>query len=183
MKIFVPPLKWDRAIDGPDSKGYFQWLQDFERSQLPPGTVFPQPGQIWRTLRDCVVGVVAIMETRDSHSAKTWECSDGDIITLFASEGLFPPLPFGPARLVKGEKVRIVERIDATERSCSRPLRVNFRSLRHQELEKDFVSEKLRAKPEYQDYVLQIATARPRTCLRPEDAYLNEDFERVEDLA
>lgn len=170
-----PPLQWDQATDGPDSVASSRWLQEFERSQLPPDTVFPEPGQVWQARRDCVVGVVAIMELKDSHPAKNIDLKDGEIIAFFATEGLFPPVPFGPARLVKGEKVRIIERTDFTESSCPRPLLVNFRSLRHKAMEKEIVSQKIRAIPEYQDYALQIATARPRT-------YLNVDFELVEDL-
>jgi hypothetical protein len=167
----VPPLKWDPATDGPDSVASSRWLQEFERSQLPPDTVFPKPGQVWQARRDCVVGVIAIMELKD-----------GEILPFFATAGLVPHVPFGPARLVKGEKIRIIERTDSTESSCPRPLLVNFRSLRHKEMEKKMVLQKIRALPEYQDYALQIATARPKACLSPEDTYLNKDFELVEDV-
>ncbi len=103
MKIFVPPLKWDKVNDGPDLAGYALWLQGFERSQLPPATIFPRPGQVWQALRDCDVGFVATMESKDSHLNNV-QLPNGETIILFGTEGSFPLFPFGRARLSKGEK-------------------------------------------------------------------------------
>lgn len=76
----------------------------------------------------------------------------------------------------------LLKKNDFTEISCNRPLRVNFRTLRHKEVEKDIIPQALRDRPEYRGYSLQIATARPTACLSPENTYVNEDFEMVEDL-
>ena len=56
MVIIQPPLVWNKAYDGIDEGVLAQWMSDFKRSHLPTETVYPRPGQIWETTRDCELG-------------------------------------------------------------------------------------------------------------------------------
>ena len=42
-------------MDGIDAADFFSRSQDYERSLLPRGVVFPRGGQVWETVCDCEV--------------------------------------------------------------------------------------------------------------------------------
>jgi hypothetical protein len=46
------------------------WARDYERSLLPPGTVFPQGDQIWEVVNDCDVNIHYIFAAPVSNSGR-----------------------------------------------------------------------------------------------------------------
>ncbi|MBI4529254.1 MAG: hypothetical protein HY695_36105 [Deltaproteobacteria bacterium] len=63
-----PPPGWNKTIDDlfeemKQGKRLFvggdegDWARDYERSLLPPGTVFPRGGQVWEVVDECDVQV------------------------------------------------------------------------------------------------------------------------------
>ena len=59
MHIVLPPLKWNKTTDGLNDVEVILWMEEYQRSLLPPETVFPREGQIWKAVRDCEVGFEA----------------------------------------------------------------------------------------------------------------------------
>jgi hypothetical protein len=99
-------------------------------------------------------------------------------------------MPFGTARLQKGERVRVLERANLTgwigpntDFIGPKPVAASLQPLRYEELEGSIVSQALRATRGYKGYRLWVRTAKPRWCSHPEKTYLNEDFRLVEDVA
>jgi hypothetical protein len=182
MRIILPPLKWDKTNDGPDVGEFFRWMVDYELSHLPPDTIFPRPGQIWATARDCEVGFEACIAWQGPQFSKL-QLRSGEAVTIFGPAKPVSPFPFGTARLQKGEKVRILERADLTGFAGPKPIGVNFEPLRYEELESSIVPQELRNMPGYRGYRLCARTARPSSCFHAERTYLNEDFRLVEDVA
>jgi hypothetical protein len=180
MRIILPPLKWDKTHDGLDAGEFCRWMVDYELSHLPPDTIFPRPGQIWEASRDCEVSYEACPGCQGPRYSLL-RLPSGETVTLTASGKAF--LPFGTARLQKGEKVCVLERADLTGFAGPKPLAVNLQPLRYEEMEESIVPQELRARPGYRGYRLYIRTARPQCCLFPVKAYLNEDFRLVEDVA
>ena len=182
MRIVLPPLEWDKTNDGPDVGDMFRWMADYQLSHLPPGTIFPGPGQIWETTRDCDVSFKACIAWQGPRFNKL-QLPSGKAVTVFGSAKPVSLFPFGTARLQKGERVRVLERADLTGFAGPKPVGVNLQPLRYEEMEDSIVPQELRATPGYMGYRLYVRTARPRWCLHPERAYLNEDFKLVEDVA
>jgi hypothetical protein len=139
LPMHLPPAPiWDASVDGIDMKNFARQAQDFERSLLPRGIVFPREGQIWEAVRDCEVGFLAwYSEAALAHQPPTP-----------------PPPPCGPARLNRGEKVRILSVDDP------RPLIVSFVPVRYAELQDVLVPEDVRTRPGYTHYQLTATTAR-----------------------
>ena len=150
MKLIPPDPKWDKAIDGL-APG---WSLDYKRSLLPDSILVPLPGQVWQTLRDCKVGFRASVRNT--------------------------PLRFGEARLLKGEKVRVVLVDDGPK-----PLYVEFVPLRYTELEPEIVPEEVLRVGGYQGYYLSVDTAKTVADFleRSGRAYFNEDFALAENAA
>src|SRR2546425_226477 len=102
MRIILPPLKWNKTTDDLDSgdlaRYSAKWAQDRERSLLPDDIIFPRTSQIWEMLRDCDVNCCAFFT--GSSSEPIW--LPGRRPVEFGQ-----PLPFGRARLSRGERVRI----------------------------------------------------------------------------
>jgi len=173
MRIILPPLKWDKTNDGLDVGDFARWLVEYERSHLPADTLFPRPGQVWETVRDCQVSFEACMASSGPRFSKV-RLPNGVAVTLFGLARLAHSFPFGTARLEKEERVRVLE---------SAALGVNLQPLRYEELEGNIIPQELRAAPGYRGYRLYVKTARPKCCLHPEAVYLNEDFRLVEEVA
>ena len=81
MRIFLPPQKWDHKIDGPDAGDFFRWMVEYELSHLPPDTIFPRPGLIWETTRDCEVSFEACIAWQGPRFSKLRPPS-GEAVTL-----------------------------------------------------------------------------------------------------
>lgn len=82
--IQLPPIpKWNKTTDDIDSKDFVQRSQDYERSLLPLDISFPRTGQIWESVSDCEVNLMAWTPTN-------------------------PIFLGGSARLQQGERVRIL---------------------------------------------------------------------------
>ncbi len=115
--------------------------RDFERSFLPRGIVFPREGQIWEAVRDCQVGFLA------------W-FTKAALVQELATPPPKGPLSCGPARLNRGERVRILSVDDP------RPLTVSFVPVRYAELQDVLVPEHVRTRLGYSHYQLTATTAR-----------------------
>ena len=166
MKL-PPAPKWNKTTDDIDSADYLRRAQDYERSLLPAGIVFPRVGQVWETVRECEVP----FQVRFTISAtNVWlfnaKVAPGKEVQALA--------PVGKARLQQGERVRIRSVDDP-----GRPLQVTFVPLRYDELYEAIVPADQR-RPSSQ-YVLVLRTAYTRCCSREEKAYFTELFRLVED--
>jgi hypothetical protein len=181
MRNIFPPLKWNKAIDGFDASELAEWMVNHELSLLPPNTVFPQPGQIWETVRECEVGYEACFAWEGPHFGKL-RTPSGEIVTMFGPDMPDPPSPFGTARFQKAERFLVVERTDVTGFAGPKPLFAYLQPLRYQELHEGIVPQKVRILSGYTGYRLMVTTARAKWCLNKDTAYLNEDFRLVEDV-
>ena len=187
VRIILPPLTWNKTTDGPNDVELILWLENYHRSLLPTETVFPRVGQIWEAIRDCEVGFEASFECPRPKFSKQ-RLADGSEVIMQEGSPVFewgkdlPPFPWGPAKLAQGEQLQVIE---AAEVSCQvgpKPLRASLQPLRYRELEASIVPQELCHARGYKGYRLIISTARPRWCVHPERAYLNEDFRLFADL-
>ena len=181
MRIILPPLKWDEAKDGVDVGDLRRWMLDYEVSHMPPSTIFPCPGQIWETTRDCDVSFEACIAWQGPRFSKL-RLPSGETVTMRASRRPVPPLPFGTARLQKGERVRILDSADIPAFVGPKPLGATLQPIRYEELETSIVPQEVRQTPGYTSYRLYVRTARPTWCFHVEKTCLNEDFRLVEDV-
>lgn len=87
------PEGWNKTLDDLMKEmepgrlvGHFgdeiEWSREYERSQLPAGTIFPKPGEVWETVGEC-------------------EVQYREMFTAPASGG-------GQTRLSAGEKVKMI---------------------------------------------------------------------------
>jgi len=171
MRIILPTPKWNKTTDDLDSGDFLlnfvRWAQDHERSLLPHGVIFPPTGQIWETLRDCEVNFNAFFT--------------GPAFEPIWLPGRHPveltePFPFGRARLLRGERVRI------EPAGAPKPVVVWFKPLRYQLLQESIVPEGVRKMPRYSHYTLSLRSARASCCLPEEPTYFTEVFRLIEDL-
>src|SRR5947209_20517914 len=84
MHVLLPPVKWDKRTDGLDFGDLVLWMEDYERSLLPPDTIFPREGQIWETIRDCEVSF-EVRISRPSPRSTKLRLPDGSELTVFKS--------------------------------------------------------------------------------------------------
>jgi len=171
MHIILPTPKWNKTTDDLDSGDLalnsVRLAQDYERSLLPHGIIFPRPSQIWEALRDCDVNFNAFFT--------------GPALKPIWLPGKPPveltePFPFGRARLLRGERVRIEQADDP------KPVVVWFKPLRYQVLQEGIVPEGVRKMPRYSGYTLSLRLARASCCLQEEPTYFTEVFRLIEDL-
>src|SRR5579862_9767197 len=105
MHIILPSLKWNKVIDGFDFD-FGPCKEYYERSQLPPDTIFPRLGQIWEAIRDCEVGFRASIAWPEFRFIKH-RCGDGSEVTMpdgglvFAPSKAHPAYPWGRAQFPK----------------------------------------------------------------------------------
>ena len=152
--IKLPPLpKWNKTTDDIDSADFARRSQDYERSLLPPGLVFPRAGQIWEAVRECEVHVLIRM-------------IDPRRLVLCPN-----------ARFRQGERVRILTLDDP------KPIQVAFQPIRYDELRESIVPHRIANGLDYHHYVLSLRTAYTVCCLREETGYFNDLFRLVEDVA
>ena len=180
MRIILPPAQWKKTIDGLEIDG--SWVTRYELSLLPPNTLFPRPGQIWETVRDCDVG----FEARLAYSGpkfSTLRLPNGVSVIEAGIGKRDVAFPFGTARLQKGERVRVLAREDIAGTAGPTPIAVNLQPLRYDELHESIVPTELRTLSAHSGYRLFVRTARARWCLQKEAAYLNEDFRLIDDVA
>jgi hypothetical protein len=181
MRIILPPLKWDKTHDGLDFRDFSRWATEYEISHLPPGTIFPRPGQIWEAIRDCEVHFQACIEWQEPLLSKV-QLPGGEVVALSGSSKAALPFPFGTARLRKEERVRVLEGRDVAGKGGAKPIGVDLHPLRYEELEEGIVPVELRKTPGYAGYRLYVRTARPQICVQAEKTYLNEDFKLIQDV-
>jgi hypothetical protein len=183
MHLILPPLKWNKTTDGVDvdAAASLRWAMEYERSLLPPSTIFPRPGQVWETVRDCEVGFEACM-TYSGPKFTTVRFPNGRRVTMQAIGKRDVVLPFGTARLPKGERVRVVTRTGTAEFADPKPLYVLLQPLRYDELRESIVPQELRTASTYTGDRLCVSTARPEHWFGAKAACLNEDFRLIEDV-
>jgi len=184
MRIILPPLKWDQTTGGLDTSDYVRFTEDYQRSLLPPDTVFPREGQIWEAVRDCQVDFEAPI-LRPCPRFSKLRLPDGSEVTLPGTVPLteFARPPWGTARLPKGERVRVLGGTHFSSFAGPKALRASLQPLRYEELHESIVPPELRRAHGYEGYRLCVSTARPKWCLYKEQTYLNQDFRLVEDVA
>ena len=159
-------------------------MEDYQRSLLPPETVFPREGQIWEAIRDCEVGFEASIAWSQPKFSKQRLADGSDVIMqegspVFEWGKNFPPCPWGTAKLTQGERLRVVEAPQVSSHCGPKPLRASLQPLRYEELEAFIVPQELRSAPGYKGYRLIVSTARPRWCVHQEKAHLNQDFRLI----
>ncbi len=172
----LPPLpKWNTRTDDIDSVDFLRRAQDYERSLLPVGIVFPRVGQVWETIRDCEVPfqVWFSITATNVWLPKTTSLLSG--LPTPPTKEVQALLPGGKARLAQGERVRIRSVDDP-----GRPLQVTFVPLRYDELYETIVPADQRRSSSH--YVLVLRTAYTPCCSREEKVYFNELFRLVEDV-
>ena len=91
-------------------------------------------------------------------------------------------LPFGLASLNRGERMRVVPSPNFIGCDQPKPLAVDLKPVRYEELEKLIIPQDLRDLSGYEGYVLSVETARSCVSISSKGVYLNEDFRLVEDL-
>src|SRR2546430_2256426 len=132
MKL-PPAPKWNKTTDDIDSADYLRRAQDYERSLLPAGIVFPRVGQVWETVRECEVWFRVIFSV--TAAPNIWLAKATSLVSGLPTPGSKEFLvPGGKARLQQGERVRIRSLDDA-----SKPLHVTFVPLRYEELYESIV--------------------------------------------
>jgi hypothetical protein len=182
MRIILPPGKWNNEIDGLDAGHLACWMAEFELARLPPGTLFPRPGQVWETVRDCDVAFEACIGCTGPRFSKLL-LPNGEAVTVFGpAKSELRPFPFGLARLQTGERLRVLESAGIAGLAGPKPIGLNLQPLRYEQLQEIIIPQELRLHPGYTGYRLFVKTARPKWCLKEETAYLNEDFRLVEDV-
>jgi hypothetical protein len=165
----LPPLpKWNKATDDIDANDLFALAQAQERSLLPPALTFPRTGQVWEAVRECEIGYVT--------SFNFDALKLGWVPGRRGPEQLVPPAYCGRARLLGGERVRVVWAEDP------KPLTIWFQPVRYHELHEQIVPAETRAAPQYFGYRLTLPTAPTSRWLHPASEYFTEVFRRIEDV-
>ena len=165
MRIILPTCRWNPKTDDLDWGDFglkcVRWSNDYERSLLPKDLVFPQANQIWEAVDDCEVNFNAFFAS--------WP--NKEPFRLFAE-----PLPFGRARLSRGERVRI-EPINEPK-----PIMIWFKPLRYLDLQQSIVPAEVLKIPHYSCYSLSLKLARnPRSLfVEPQSGYFSEVFRWIE---
>ena len=183
MRIILPPIKWDHANDGLDVRELNTWMRDFELQQLPSDAIFPRPGELWETTCDCVVTVAALIKWPAQPRSSQVRLPSGEDVYMPGFGKPLPFFPFGKAQLQTGERVRILGSDEAISSAWPKPIFVNVRPLRYEQLEEGIVPKELRDMPGYTGYLLNVRTARPRLCFDTEQAFLNDHFRLIETVA
>jgi hypothetical protein len=166
----LPPLpKWNKLTDDIDGADFVRRSQDYARSLLPRGIVFPRPGQIWEAVRDCEVHFQAWCTVRGSNAWPPQPVASSIMTCQATYTG-------GRVRLPQGERVRICALEDA-----NRPLHVTFVPLRYQELHPLIVPEDHRGTSSH--YVLTLSTAYTACSSRDETGFFRELFRLLDDVA
>jgi hypothetical protein len=165
----LPPIpKWNETTDDIDYEDFCRRSLNFERSLLAPDILFPQPDQIWETVRDCHVHF------------RTWSSVSCDRVWFphktFSAAPEPIVFPFGKARLARGERVRVCH-VD----SDWKPLQITFIPLRYEELLESIVPEDQRKTLSH--YELNLRTAPTLFRSRDEVGYFVELFKLIAEAA
>src|ERR1051326_5516482 len=134
MRVILPELKWDKALDSIDFGGLGQWMADYERSLLPANTVFPRDGQIWETIRDCEVPFRALVSWPQPPFSKVM-LSNGVIVPQWWTKDAPAFLPCGVGRLEKSERVRVKTEPEFPGFAGPKSIRAILMPLRYDELQ------------------------------------------------
>ncbi len=167
MHIPLAP-KWDPAVDGLDLRDYLRRALEYERSLVPPGTVFPRQGQVWEAVRNCEAGYLPWFiqgSAAAGFNAQAPLTLQGQLLFLGSA-----------ATLHAGERVRILELDDP------RPITVQFVPVLYDQLEARIVPEQIRSMPTYSHYQLSMQIART-TGINKLEHYFADCFQLVGEVA
>jgi hypothetical protein len=185
MRIILPPLKWNKEIDSIDFGGFCQWMEDYERSLMPPNVTYPHDGQIWEAVHDCEVPFRALISCPPGSLISKVRLPNGSTVPMIGSVQRPALLPFGLAHLQKGEKVQVKANPEFPGFARPKPIRAMLVPLRYDELQDNIVPKEIRTLPRYDGYRLCVKTARAQLCIHQKslnsEAYLNEDFSLIQD--
>jgi hypothetical protein len=182
MHNMMPSPKWNKAVDGFDSRELFRWMKEEEFRLLPMDTVFPLPGQVWEATRDCEVGFATLIEWSGLKNHKINLPNGSMVMVSGARDGTFPKdfCTVGTTRLQRGERVRVLDANPLNGEVDPKSLMTYVRPLRYDALHEVIVPAQLRTWPGYDGYWLEIRIARAITSPRTSGPYLNEDFRLVD---